>query len=98
MILKSCEVVLSNPQFNSFAHLAQAAFEKMIGAVDDHKFFRLGKRINQGFESRSRPKLVAAAADKQLRLSASAHRREVTRPILHRLNWYADPNRGSYPG
>ena len=44
----------------------------MVSAFNQHQFLRLGNRRDQSLELRPRTKLIARAADKQLRLGAVA--------------------------
>ena len=49
----------------------------MIRAVDDHELLWLGERSPDFFQLRSRSKLIAAAADKELRLLTKAQKIQI---------------------
>src|SRR5205823_4386327 len=72
---RSCNASFSNPYFNCLAHFAEASFEEMVCAVDDHQLFRLGQCLYKCLQLRLRAKLIAAPADKQLRFLVRPHAR-----------------------
>src|SRR6185437_14905427 len=87
-----CQSILPNPGFNCVAHFAKAAFEEMVGTVDDHQLLGFSKRIYQSLELRPRTKLVAAAANEEFRFAAVAQTRQIVGAFLNGLNRNTEAN------
>ena len=54
---------IADPLLDSVAHLAQPALKEMIGTRDQDQLLRSWDRMNQPFQLRRRPELIAIAAD-----------------------------------
>ena len=80
-----------HPTFNRLPQFAQPSLEKMISAFNQHEFLRLGNRRNQRLQLRPRTKLIARAADEQLRLGAVVQ--EIKRIHARSLRIGSDRNR-----
>ena len=81
----------SHPTFNRLPQFAQPSLEEMVSAFNQHQLLRLRDRRHQSLQLRPRTKLIARAADEQLRLGTVAQ--EVERIHARRFRIGGDRNR-----
>lgn len=84
-LLRACDQQLaSDPGFDRFPQLAQAAFEKVVAGFDEDQLLWLGKRGDHLFELGLGGELIARATDEELGLGAGAEEIKVVAAVIDR--------------